>query len=185
MRSSLLILLLPSLAWGGSLRGKVARNLVAAYADAVVYIAEIPGKNFPAPSKPVTLEQRAQAFAPHVLAILRGTTVKFPNHDRIRHNVFSPAGPKPFNFGIYPPGAEKELLFDQLGVVMLLCNIHENMSGFILVLQNPFFASPGADGRYTIENVPDGAYTVSLWAEGKPPQTRKVTVHGDTELDFK
>jgi plastocyanin len=163
----------------------VAKNLVAAYADAVVYISEVPGKTFAPPPRRVTLEQRGQAFVPHVLPILRGTTVKFPNNDRIRHNVFSPAGPKPFNFGIYPPGAEKELQFDQLGVVMLLCNIHENMSGFILVLQNPYFAAVGADGRYLLENVPDGAYTVSLWAEGKPPQARKVTIHGDTELDFK
>jgi len=184
MRFSFLIFL-PSLALAGNLHGKVAKNLVAGYTDAIVYITEVPGKTFPVPARPVTLEQRGQAFAPHVLPILRGTTVKFPNNDRIRHNVFSPAGPKPFNFGIYPPGAEKQLVFDQLGVVMLLCNIHENMSAFILVLQNPFFAAVGGDGKYTLENIPDGAYSVSLWAEGKPPQTRKVTIHGDTELDFR
>ena len=184
MRSSLL-LLLPSLALAGNVHGKIARSLVSAYADAVVYVTEVPGKTFPAPQKPVILEQRGQAFLPHVVPILRGTTVKFPNNDRIRHNVFSPAGPKPFNFGIYPPGAEKELVFDQLGVVMLLCNIHENMSAFILVLQNPWFVQVGSDGKYTLENLPDGNYTLSLWSEGKPAQTRKLSLHGDVELDFK
>jgi plastocyanin len=184
MRFSIL-LLLPSLAWAGTVRGRVARNLVAAYPDAVVYVNEVAGKNFPPPAKPVTLEQRGGIFVPHVLPILRGTTVRFPNNDRIRHNVFSPAGPKPFNFGIYPPGAEKELQFDQLGVVMLLCNIHENMSGFILVLQNPFFTLVGNDGKYSLENLPDGSYTLSLWSEGKPLQSRKLSVHGDAELDFK
>jgi plastocyanin len=184
MRSSLLILC-PALALAGGVHGKVARPLVTVYTDAVVYIAEAPGKTFTPPSKPVTLEQRGQAFAPHVLPVLRGTTVRFPNNDRIRHNVFSPAGPQPFNFGIYPPGAEKQLLLDQLGVVMLLCNIHENMSAFILVLQNPWFTVVGSDGRYNLENVPEGSYTLTLWSEGKPLVTRKITVRGETEQDFR
>jgi len=174
-----------STAHAGNVHGKVARGLVGAYSDAVVYVAEVPGKTFPPPPKVVTLEQRGQAFVPHVLPILRGSTVRFPNNDRIRHNVFSPAGPKPFNFGIYPPGSEKELTFDQLGVVMLLCNIHENMSAFILVLQNPWFAAPDGDGRFTLENVPEGTFTLVLWSEGRSPVTRKITVRGDSEVDFK
>jgi plastocyanin len=180
MRSSLVFAcLLSSLAHAGNVKGKTA-----AKPGSIVYIAEIPGRTFAPPSKPVLLEQRGQAFVPHILPILRGTTVRFPNNDQVRHNVFSPAGPQPFNFGIYPPGATKELTFDRLGVVLLLCNIHENMSGYILVLQNPYWAAVGGDGRFAMDNVPDGAYTVVLWSEGKPPQSRRLTVRGDAELEF-
>jgi plastocyanin len=179
-----ILLLLPSLAAADGLRGKVARTLLADSTDAVVYIAEAPGR-FPPPDKPADIEQRAQKFVPHVLPILRGTLVRFPNNDRVRHNVFSPAGPHPFNFGIYPPGGVKELKLDELGTIMLLCNIHENMSAYVLVLQNPYFTLVGADGHYSLSGVPAGSYTLSLWAEGKVVATRKITVRGDAEVDFK
>jgi hypothetical protein len=57
------------------------------------------------------------------------------------------------------------------------------MSAFILVLQNPYFASVGSDGRFNLE-IPDGSYTLVLWTEGRPPESRKVTVHGDVQVDF-
>ncbi len=179
------LLILPSLALADGVRGKVARNLVANYADAVVYLVDVPGRVFAPPEKPLEMEQRGQAFVPHVLPLLRGSRVRFPNNDRVRHNVFSPAGPHPFNFGIYPPGTVKELKLDEPGVLMLLCNIHENMSAFILVLQNPFFTMVAADGRFAITGVPEGNHTVALWSEGKVVSTRKVTVRGETEVDFK
>src|SRR5258706_10149739 len=166
-----------------AVRGKVARALTAG-SEAVVYVVEVRGREFAAPREPVEMEQRGQSFLPHVLPILRGTTVRFPNNDHVRHNVFSPAGPRPFNFGIYPPGAIKELTFDALGVVMLLCNIHENMSAFILVLQNPYFARVTPDGRYRIDGVPAGGSTLVLWAEGRPPESRKIFVRGELEVDF-
>lgn len=72
------------------------------------------------------------------------------------------------------------MTFDRLGVVLLLCNIHENMSVYILVLQNPFFATVGADGKFAIESVPDGSYTLTLWTEGKPPQSKKIVIKGET-----
>jgi len=184
MRSSALALVLAllaaPLAHADAVHGRVARS-----GDAVVYLEDVKGREFAPPKEPVELEQRGQAFLPHVLPILRGTTVRFPNHDRVRHNVFSPAGPHPFNFGIYPPGGVKELTFDRLGVVMLLCNIHENMSAFILVLQNPYFARVGEGGRYRLDGVPEGSYTLVLWTEGRPLETRKITLHGDAEVDFK
>jgi plastocyanin len=160
----------------------VIHGHVAAKGDAVVYVAEVKGREFPH-GKTVEMEQRGQEFSPHVLPIVRGTTVRFPNNDRVRHNVFSPQGPKPFNFGIYPPGATKELVFDKLGVVMLLCNIHESMSAYILVLQNPYFATI-SDQHYRLE-VPEGSYTLVLWSEGRPLEQRKVSVHGEAEVDFK
>jgi hypothetical protein len=118
--------------------------------------------------------------------VLRGTTVRFPNNDRVRHNVFSPSASKPFNFGIYPPGAVKEVTFDQTGVVSLLCNIHENMSAYVLILQNPYFARVASDGRFQINDIPDGTYTFTLWNEKRPPVSIKAMVKdGSAELDFK
>jgi plastocyanin len=184
MRFSVL-LLLPSLVLAHEVRGKVARELVASFADAIVYVAEVPGRRFPPPAEPEQMEQRGQSFVPHVLPVVRGTRVRFPNNDRIRHNVFSPAGAQPFNFGIYPPGSVKELTFDALGVVMLLCNIHENMSAFIVVLQNPFFARVGGDGRFKLPGVPEGNYALTLWVEGRTPVVRKISLHGDLEVEFR
>jgi plastocyanin len=144
--------------------------------SAVVYVEEVSGRTFAPPAQPAVMEQHRTQFVPHVLPILRGTTVRFPNTDRVRHNIFSPSPAKPFNFGIYYPGEEKQLRFDELGTVTLLCNIHEQMSAYILVLQNPYFARVGPDGRYSIDGVPDGRYSVALWTERGPKVSRRVVI---------
>jgi len=168
----------------GRISGTVDPSLTR-NAEAVVYIDEVPDKTFEPPTEPAVIEQRQMAFVPHVLPILRGTTVRFPNVDRVRHNVFSPSPAKPFNFGIYYPRESRQITFDKVGVVSLLCNIHETMSGYILVLQNPYFARVGADGKYAIGDVPDGSYTLALWAErGKPLRVPAVVRGGPVEVNF-
>lgn len=167
--------------------GTVAGRVDAAYATggALVYIKEVPGRAFAPSPSPLIVEQRDQRFVPHVLAVLRGSQVRFTNRDRVRPSVFSPSGAKPFNFGIYAPGQERAVTFDTLGVAAILCTIHEEMSAYVLVLQNPFFAQPAADGRFSIENVPDGTYTLVLWHEKLPVITRTVTVRGSvSRVDF-
>jgi plastocyanin len=144
--------------------------------SAVVYVEEVPGRTFPPPAQPLAMEQHRTQFVPHVLPIVRGTTVRFPNTDRVRHNIFSPSPAKPFNFGIYYPGEERQLRFDELGTVTLLCNIHEQMSAYILVLQNPYFTRVGSDGHYSIDGVPEGRYALALWTERGPKLTRTVVV---------
>ena len=86
--------------------------------------------------------------------------------------------------GTWPTGQKKAFKFDDPGVVTLLCNVHPEMSGYIIVSPTPWFAETSADGAFTIAGVPDGQYTVTAWHEGKKASSKKVTVSGDTTADF-
>jgi plastocyanin len=125
----------------------------------------------------VTMDQKDLAFVPSTLPIARGTVVDFHNSDDVEHNVFSPSGAvKKFDLGTYRRGDAGSVVFDQVGEVLVLCNIHMEMAARILVLRDPFFARSGADGSYRIEAVPPGAYTVRLWRDGWQPHTQTIDV---------
>jgi plastocyanin len=158
--------------------GSVDRSLAKTLSDAVVYVEDVPGKTFQPPRAPAIIEQRHMAFEPHVLPVLKGTTVRFPNADRVRHNVFSPSPAKPFNLGIYYPQEARDVVFEKVGVITLLCNVHEQMSGYLLVLQNPYFSRVTSDGHFTIADVPDGNHSLVLWREGKPLVKLPLVVRG-------
>jgi len=113
------------------------------------------------------MDQKNQEFVPHVLPVLSGTVVHFPNSDTVRHNVFSPSKSKKFNLGIYPQGVTKDQVMDIPGaaVVSLLCAIHAQLAAFIVVLQNPYFTVPAANGSFAIHNVPPGHYRLVAWHE--------------------
>jgi plastocyanin len=132
------------------------------------------------------LDQRNETFVPHVLAITTGTTVDFPNSDRIYHNVFSFSKTRTFDLGRYAAGRSKSVRFDRPGIVRVFCEIHSHMNAFILVFNHPYFALTGQDGRYRIENVPPGSYRVVAWNEGIASDLRPVVVleGGTTEIDF-
>ena len=131
------------------------------------------------------LDQRNETFVPHVLAITTGTTVDFPNSDRIYHNVFSLSKTASFDLGRYPMGHSKSVRFDKPGIVRVFCEIHSHMSAFILVFSHPFFAMTDGDGRYRIDNVPPGNYSVIAWNEGAASDPAPVAVPsgGAAELD--
>lgn len=132
--------------------------------DAVVYIDKIAGKTFPVPSTPVPLDQVNLTFMPHVLPVLAGTTVAFPNSDEIRHNVFSPS-PIRFNLGTYAQKTTKYYRFDKPGIATLLCNVHAEMSAYVVVTETPYFAVTSKDGKFTLKDVPAGKYTLKVWHE--------------------
>ena len=122
---------------------------------------------------------------PHVLAIVAGTTVDFPNNDRTYHNVFSLSKTRSFDLGRYAAGHSKSVRFDQPGIVRVFCDIHSHMSAFILVFAHRYFAVTDDDGRYHIDNVPPGNYTVIAWNEAMPQESRRVTVpEGGGEVEF-
>jgi plastocyanin len=168
----------------GTLNGKISGGKGAA----VVYIEAIPGKTFPAPAKHVVMDQHSLLFQPHAAVILVGTTVDFLNSDNVQHNIFWPmvAGNKKMshNMGTWPKGEIRSFKFDTTGVVPLLCNVHPEMSGFIVVSPTPYYAEADASGEFKIEGVPDGSYTVTAWREGMKPQTKPVTITGTATLDF-
>ena len=132
------------------------------------------------------MDQRNETFVPHVLAIMTGTTVDFPNSDKFYHNVFSLSRARSFDLGRYAAGTSRPIRFDRPGIVRVFCDIHSHMSAFILVFSHPFFAMTDAEGRYRIENVPPGSSGVIAWNEGNSSETRPITVSDGsvTELDF-
>ena len=133
------------------------------------------------------MDQRNETFLPHVLAIDQGTLVDFPNNDSTYHNVFSLSRTRKFDLGRYARGKSKSVRFERAGVVRIFCDIHSHMSAFVLVFSHPYYAKAEVDGRYRIDNVPPGTYTVSAWHEGEVRETRTVTVPpqgGDVDLDF-
>ncbi len=170
--------------YGGTLSGKVSGGKGVA----VVYIEAIAGKTFPAPAKPLVMDQKQLLFQPHVLVVQLGTTVDFLNSDNVQHNIFWPmvSGNKKMshNMGTWPKGETRSFKFETPGVVPLLCNVHPEMSGFIIVAPTPYFAESDASGDFKIENVPDGSYTVTAWREGMKTQSKPVTLAGNATADF-
>jgi len=118
----------------------------------------------------IVLDQRNLTFIPHVLVVRVGTTVDFPNNDRVFHNVFSFRDGKRFDLGMYPVGTMRRVLFDQPGLSRIFCNIHPNMAAYVLTVDSPYFARAGDDGAFTIVGVPDGTYTYHAWRPGAAQQ---------------
>jgi plastocyanin len=132
----------------------------------------------------VVLDQRNLAFAPLVLAIRVGTTVEFPNNDRVFHNVFSFRDGKKFDLGMYPAGTVKRIVFDQPGLSRLFCNIHPNMAAYVLAIDSPYFAVSDDRGTFAISGVPPGTYTYHAWRPGGQPIKGSVGVDGSRPLDI-
>ena len=140
---------------------------------AVVYVEGVAGTFAGAKAK---IDQRNKVFYPYVLAVVKGTTVEFHNSDDLAHNVFG-VGADEFNLGNWTKGIVHEHTFNTLGEVTILCNVHQEMEAYILVLQNPFFAQPDSGGKFRIANVPPGEYVVTAWYQGKV-RKQKVKVPG-------
>ena len=156
----------------------------------VVYLETAPQPAFEAnEQRRAQMDQRNEQFVPHVLAIVAGTWVDFPNDDRTYHNVFSLSKTKDFNLGRYAVGHSKAVRFERPGIVRVFCDIHSHMSAFILVFAHRYFAVTDDEGRYRLAAVPPGTYTVAVWNEtvhGDPPR-RVATVPepgGEVDADF-
>lgn len=170
--------------FAGTIHGKVT----GVNGESVVYVEAVAGKTFPAPTATVTMDQKGLMFAPHLAVVQQGESVEFINSDSVAHNVFWPSvgGNKKLthNLGTWPRGEKKAFKFDNPGVVPLLCNVHPEMSAYLIVSPTPYFAMTNKDGEFKIENVPDGAYTVTAWHEGAKSKSNPVKVAGDTAADF-
>jgi plastocyanin len=168
----------------GSIGGKVS----GVNGESVVYVDTIAGKTFPAPTAKPVIDQKGLMFTPHIVVVQQGTTVEFLNSDKVAHNVFWPSvgGNKKLthNLGTWPTGEKRPFKFDNPGAVPLLCNVHPEMSGYVVVSPTPYFALTDKSGDYKIENVPDGSYTVTAWHEGAKNQSKPVAVAGDSKADF-
>ena len=114
-------------------------------------------------TKKAVMDQRNMKFNPHVLPVLVGTTVDFPNNDSTWHNVYSKGGAKEFDLGLYPPGKTRSAAFDKPGISRILCNAHPTMEAFVVVREHPFFTGADKSGNYRLDGVPLGNYRVTVW----------------------
>ena len=148
---------------------------------AVVYVEAVAGTFSGGKTK---MDQRNKVFYPYVLAVVKGTSVEFQNSDDMTHNVFG-VGADEFNLGNWTKGVVREHTFNKPGQVTLLCNVHQEMEAYVLVLQNPFFAQPDSGGKFRIANVPPGEYVVTAWYQGKVRKQKvKVPDTGTTTVSF-
>lgn len=152
----------------GSLRVSVVDAAGKPVGHVVVYA--IPSRPVAAPSAPAVMDQAHNAFVPHVLVVQTGTAVDFPNNDTVSHHVYSFSEAKPFELPLYKGNAHPPLIFDKPGVVVLGCNIHDSMLGYIFVVDTPYFASTGADGAAALANLPAGDYSVQVWSPRAKPK---------------
>ena len=188
MKRSLVLAVLVMTAFVTSQAGTISGKVSGVAGESAVYVDTIQGKTFPAPTQQPVIDQKGLMFVPHIVVVQQGTTVEFLNSDSVAHNVFwiSIGGNKKLghNLGTWPKGEKRPFKFDNPGAVPLLCNVHPEMAGYVVVAPTPYFALTDKSGEYKIENVPDGSYTVTAWHEGAKNQSKPVTVAGDSKADF-
>jgi plastocyanin len=139
----------------------------------------------PGRQQKVVVDQRNLAFVPHVLVVRVGTTVEFPNNDKVFHNIFSFRDGKKFDLGMYPKGAVKYVNFDKPGLARLFCNIHPNMAAYVMAVDSPYFAVSNENGTFTISGVPPGTYTYHAWRPGGQTLTGSIAVDGTSPFEIR
>ena len=120
------------------------------------------------PMAQVDMAQQNKRFVPDVLLVTRGTPVAFPNRDTVRHHVYSFSPTKRFELKLYVGTPAQPVVFDQPGVAVLGCNIHDQMIARVVVVDTPYRAQADADGRVVLDNVPPDAYQLRLWHQRLP-----------------
>jgi len=146
--------------------------------DAVLWVERMPpGADSSVAAKPTPkLAQHDQTFVPRVQIVVVGGSVNFPNEDPIYHNVFSVSPVKRFDLGKYPRGQSRRVTFPKAGVINVYCDIHADMSAFIVVVPNRAFTRPDAEGRFALPELPEGRYTVHAWHPDRPETRAELQV---------
>jgi plastocyanin len=133
-------------------------------ADTVVSATPLDPKNALRAKPPaVVIDQVDKQFVAYVTPIYVGSSVRFPNSDNVRHQVYSFSPAKRFDLPLYAGTDAPPVLFDKPGIVVLGCNIHDWMIGYIYVSETPFFAKTGSAGTMSLEDIPPGDYLVKIW----------------------
>jgi len=157
-------LLTTSPAAGATVSGRVVGSDGKGVAQAIVFVQALPPGVTPPPvSQSAIMDQVNKTFVPGLLPVVAGTEVHFPNHDQIQHHVYSFSRTKSFELPLYKGEEASPVVFDKAGVVKVGCNIHDWMSGIILVLPTPYYAVTDEGGQFTLQDLPPGAYTLACW----------------------
>ncbi len=201
--AALAALAFPSNASAGQIKGKVTVKGLRTPDDIVVYLTNAPQADVDLSKAKFVMDQQNLAFIPHVLPIPVGSTVLFPNNDKVDHNVFSMSRTKKFNLGSYKPGDSQTVVFDKPGIVELRCDVHAEMAAYILVMKNPYFGITDKNGNFeipdsgylqrvginSIADLPPGNYAIKTWHEKLQTDRQAIVAPatGDVvlELDLK
>ncbi|MBT3255559.1 MAG: hypothetical protein HN366_03735 [Deltaproteobacteria bacterium] len=175
----ILVLTVPFHALAGGIKGKVMVKGLRSPANILVFVSKAPVFEGDVSKLNFVMDQRNLTFIPHILPVLAGATVQFPNHDKVSHNVFSLSRTKKFNLGSYAAGTSKDVVFDKPGIVELRCDVHAEMIAYIMVLKNPHWAVTDDQGNFRIPDkafiakqglagvagLPAGKYVFKTWHE--------------------
>lgn len=162
----LFFILLPSEGFGATVRGRIVSERIRNFENFVVYIKKVDEANSEKVVEVVKSVQAGNKVIPHVLPVAKGSKILFVNKDPHLHNLNTGIqGPVRFNIGIPPGGEYGPMKFRREGIVRLSCNIHPEVTGVILVLQNRFFSNVDGKGNFIIKNVPAGRFEIVTWHE--------------------
>jgi plastocyanin len=191
---------LPGPAFAGNIKGAVKVKGLRTPENILVYLSKAPPAIEDLLKAKFVMDQRNLEFVPHVLPILVGATVDFPNNDKVDHNVFSMSRTKKFNLGSYTAGESKSVVFDKPGIVELRCDVHAEMAAYILVMNNPYFSVTNKQGLFEIpdssylkqsglsgiKNLASGKYLVKTWHEKLKTQKKAVVLpeNGDVTIQL-
>ncbi len=152
-----------------------------------VQVKGTPAKEHPTPSEAVVIDQNGCMYTPRVVGVMVGQTLQFKNSDGILHNVHGlPKENREFNVGMPPTLKTSDRTFNKPEPLFRVkCDVHPWMSSYVAVMTHPYFAISGRDGKFKIDNVPDGTYEVEAWHEKLGTQDGELTVSGGSgSVDF-
>jgi plastocyanin len=168
----------------GSVELSFGRRPVANKSGVVIVLQGVPGKRPDATAEVIEIRQIDKQFVPEVAVVLKGTTVTFPNDDRIDHNVYSDSRAARFNLGLYKAGTAKEVTLRRTGTVEIYCNVHSDMAARLLVVDTPYYAMTDAKGRFSIAGVPPGTYRYRAWQPWGAEKRGRVTVRAGESAEL-
>ena len=171
------LLLFCANAGAGTIEATVSTPAGKPVEDAAVVAEPVSGA-VPRHRGKATIQQRDREFIPYVTIVQSGTTVEFPNRDPVKHHVYSFSPAKLFEIKLYAGKAARPVTFDKPGEVALGCNIHDWMEAYVLVVNSPYFAKTGSNGKAIIPNVPEGRYRLRVWH----PRQKAERAQGEIEI---
>lgn len=175
---------LPLVVHAGTFQVQVQDGAGKPLPNAVVFLESPEAKTAAKPTTGTEIEQVARQFQPAVSVVSTGSSITFPNHDTVRHHVYSFSPTKTFELKLYSGVPANPVVFDRSGVAVLGCNIHDNMVAWVLVVDTPYFGKTNAEGLLTLNNVPNGNYKLRTWHNTLPvgaaaaEQATAVTANG-------
>ena len=150
-------------AWAGAVEVRVTDAAGRPLSNAVVFLESHEAKAATKPALGVEIAQVDKQFAPQVTVVPVGTAVRFPNRDTVRHHVYSFSSAKKLEINLYVGTPAEPVVFDQPGIAVLGCNIHDNMAAWVVIVETPWYGQSSADGRVAWPQVPPGTYRLRTW----------------------